>query len=116
MDIRNTHGDHGEIVRSELECVRKALQDGNEGMARVCARRAAGAALAHAAPFMIRHPGNTSAMALLDALAGDDTAPADVRDAASRLRSKRDPQGRRKGTDDPLGDAECVIAYAVNLG
>jgi hypothetical protein len=99
-------------IRQELERGRQALDAGKEGMARVCARRAAGAALAAIAPSMPDRSAPASAMSLLDRLAADDSSPETVRGAAHRLRSKLREDGAREASTNPLADAEIIVAFA----
>jgi hypothetical protein len=100
-------------IARELARARQALAEGNAGMARVCARRAAGEAIA---ALERARPGcsyGMNAMVRLDGLAGDAAVPVPVREAATRLRAKRGEEGERPESDNPLADAELIIAHAA---
>jgi hypothetical protein len=72
-------------IESELAQAQAARQAGFEGRARVCARRAAGAAIrAHLAARQV-NPGPASAYDLLQMLAGRPDTPADVRQVIQHL-------------------------------
>lgn len=79
-------------IQSELEKAENARARGNEGQARVCARRAAG--IAARAYFMhqgrqIRTP---SAYDLLQMIAEDQDLPAAIRESAGRLTLRVDEE------------------------
>lgn len=72
-------------LEMEFNRARQARANGNEGQARVCARRAAGIA---AREYFIRkgnHPGNTSAYDLLSRLKDDPLLPSDLKLIADHL-------------------------------
>ena len=110
-----TAGERAEIDR-ELRAATEALSVGNEGKARVCARRASGVALR----AWRRHCGDSSgvpadAQSLLLIAATDANAPAVVRDAAGRLSaSVTAPPG--SATTDPLADARLLIDALTSPG
>jgi hypothetical protein len=99
-------------IHKEMERARAALAEGNEGKARVCARRAAGAAIALMADFGEAMPASTSAMRRLETIANHPTVPIEVQEAARRLGAKLDGDGRRHITQNPIADATLVISYA----
>jgi uncharacterized protein (UPF0147 family) len=98
-------------VEVELSRARDAQEAGNEGMVRVCCRRAAGLALA----ALHRQSDETApvrnAMVLLDELGADSSAPTVVRDAALRLRARRDEHGNRSISRDPVSDALSILHF-----
>ena len=100
-------------IELELTRARQALAEGNPGMARVCARRAAGEAIAALERVRPEIVYGMNAMVRLDGLAADAAAPSPIREAASRLRAKRSEEGNRPGSDDPLADAELIIAHVA---
>ena len=104
-----------EDVRLELARAAEAQQEGNEGMARVCARRAAGKALsAHLENFP--HPEwGTSAVNRLAGLELDSTMPPDVRQAAARLTARVDKDHQLPFAADPISDAEAIIRHLESL-
>lgn len=98
-----------ERIRRELHWTREAQEAGNEGRARVCARRAAGLAIRQ---YFLEAHGTGYAPDALRALrraADDDTLPAHVRHAVARLIAREnDPTPR---TTDPLQDAHVIISH-----
>jgi len=96
--------------RSEIEIefrrAAEALAAGNDGKARVCARRAAGVALRawHRSRGMAGVPSDAQSLLKLAAVEPDLAAAA--REAAGRLSATAGPAG----TTDPVGDARTIIA------
>ncbi len=97
-------------IDKELDSAREALRVGNEGRARVCARRAAGNALAW---LRTRYPkpgqGNDALRRLQD-LRDDPDAPPEISAAAARLTAPISKQFTYP-TSDPLSDALSIIGY-----
>lgn len=80
---------------------------GNEGRARVCARRAVGAALAlrwSAGP-------QANAYQLLLRAAADNGLPPELRQAAQRLTRRVTEAHRLPHDEDPLDDARALLAF-----
>jgi len=104
-----------EQIERELTAARQALKDGNDGLGRVCARRAAGAAIT----WLLRehpHPDwGTDALRQLQHLKDDKSFPPDVRQAALRLTTKLSDKFRYPFSTDPLGDARIIIDYIREL-
>ena len=100
-----------ERIAAELAAGRQAQQAGNPGRARVCARRAAG--LGIKAWYQRRGDAAWSgdAMRQLARLQADPLAPAEVRAAAARLTTKVDFDHQLPFDDDPLVDAERILAW-----
>ncbi|MEW5853449.1 MAG: hypothetical protein AB2A00_32030 [Myxococcota bacterium] len=102
---------HLERIERELEAAVTALTEGNEGKARVCARRAAGQAVAW---LMSTHPlpgFGTDAMAHLTALQRHPDFPDEVRAAAVRLTTSVRDRDVLPFSTDPLGDARIIVAH-----
>ena len=94
-------------IATELNTAEHARKTGNQGMVRVCARRAAGLAIGH---WMAqnRRPGRSSdAMNRIRAVERDESMPADVRDAAGRLAAKM----TTPYPGDALLDANTIIRH-----
>lgn len=72
-------------VHTELEKAAAARQRGNEGQARVCARRAAGIAVREYLSRRGARPLSTSAYDLLNLLKEDPRLPADLKTIADHL-------------------------------
>jgi len=100
-------------LRKEFSTGRQALSVGNDGMARVCARRAAGVAIT----FWLRESGRTGwgvdAMSQLRHLLNEPSFPSEVQTAATRLAAKVTPQST-SSSSDPLKFVD-VRAYSERL-
>jgi hypothetical protein len=92
-------------VQSELDRAQEARERGNEGQARVCARRAAG----HAARlYLARHgdaPRSSSAYDLLRLIADDPSLPARDREIAGHLTLRVNEEFRLPPGIDLIGEA-----------
>ena len=98
-------------IERELAAAQAALQVGNEGKARVCARRAAGLA---AEGWLERHQDRQwsgDAMEYLRRVQQDSSFPAAVREAAERLSTPVPKQHEVPFTADPIADAKLIIAH-----
>ena len=96
-------------IEVELELAQAARGVGNEGRARVCARRAAGLA---AGAYLGRHAGNPSgrnACQVLRHLARLESPPDSLRAAARRLTVRVDQDFKLPHAQDPLEDARTLI-------
>jgi len=103
-------------VLRETATAHAARASGNEGMVRVCARRAAGAALAW---WLQEHPRpawGTDAVGRLRGLAGEADRPADVRAAARRLTARVSAGFEAPHREDPLEDCRTVTAHLFGEG
>jgi hypothetical protein len=88
-----------------------ARKIGNDGKVRVCARRAAGAAIRY---WLTRHPRKNygrDAMNQLRAVIRDQSAPQEVRSAARRLATKVTDRFLPVGNSDPLEDSKIIINH-----
>jgi hypothetical protein len=87
------------------------LKTGNDGRARVCARRAVALAdevrLAQRATQTFRG----DALAHLRRIQGDNSLPSNVREAAKRLSTAVTQKDSAPFSIDPIGDARLIIAY-----
>ncbi len=93
-------------IQAELERAQQARQRGNEGQARVCARRAAGQA---ARQFLIRRgnpPRTSSAYDTLRLIAGDTSWPARIREYAAHLTMRVDEEFRLPPGIDLVAEAQ----------
>jgi len=95
-------------IGAELRTGERARASGNEGMARVCARRAAGMAIESVHPPSAA--GNADIMSRLRALEADLSRPASVREAAGRLAAK---VTGNSFAADPIGDALIIIEHIL---
>lgn len=97
-------------IQRELATAEAALQAGNHGKARVCARRAVGLATE---AWLEQHdrPWLGDAMEYLRRIQNDASFPASVREAAERLTTSVPKQHEAPFTADPIGDANLIIAH-----
>ena len=95
------------LISLELDHAREAHAAGNAGQARVCARRAAGWAIRPRSGF------SGDAIKQLKWLQGDVTAPEAVRAAALRLTTKVDTDHHLPFDNDPVEDAQLIIAFTA---
>lgn len=102
-----------ESVRREFAVAEEARHAGNQGMLRVCARRAAGAAVAWWYATRSAPPTKPDAMTQLKALSTDGAVPAEIRDAASRLTAKVTADFTAPGKADLLADSRMIVEYVV---
>jgi HEPN domain-containing protein len=98
----------------QLALAHEARRDGNEGRARVCARRAAGWAIgAYFASLTGAEP-PVSALSLLHWLQQQVDIGEEIRNAAMRLTAHVTPAHELPFDEDPLVDAQCIVdAFAA---
>jgi len=96
-------------ARAALEDAVRSRQRGNEGRARVSARRAAGFAIAAEAQRHALSESPQSALALLRWYAGRENLDPPLREAAHRLTVKVRPDFRLPHPQDPLQDAARIV-------
>jgi len=99
----------------ELFCSENARLTGNEGKARVCARRAAGIAvraLFNASGETVKDP---SAYAVLNHLCQLETTPRHIKETASRMLTRVAPDYTLPIQTDLIADARVLIAWAAEL-
>ncbi len=95
-------------IQAEFERAERARARGNEGQARVCARRAAGIA---AREYLARRgtpPRTSSAYDVLRLLAEDPTVPTNVKESALRLTLRVDEEFKLPADIDLLEEAKKV--------
>lgn len=97
-------------IDTELSYARAARQHGKEGRARVCARRAAGWAVAARYPELPMR----SALSLLRWL--EATGPEELRGPAGRLLVGVDTEHRLPHDEDPLQDAQAIVNSLIGAG
>jgi hypothetical protein len=102
---------HAELIEQELSAGEASLKVGNDGKARVCARRAV--ALASEA-WLAGHSiqvGRMDAMAHLRRIQEDVSVALSIRQAAERLSTTVTQRDSAPFTTDPIGDARLIIAH-----
>lgn len=100
-----------ELIEKEFATAEQARKIGNDGMVRVCARRAAGAAISVWLQSSPRQGWGMDAMSQLRALQLDDSIPLSVRDAAHHLTAKVTEQFTPAFPADPILDSRIIIDY-----
>ncbi len=96
-------------IEVELKQARLARASGNEGKARVCARRAAGWAAGHYFQTRLGNEFNPSAYVLLRQLVDHESAPEELRAAARRLTTRITPEHKLPFDQDPIEDAQVIV-------
>jgi hypothetical protein len=98
-------------IEKEFATAKHAQSIGNAGMVRVCARRAAGAAITFWLQTNSRSSWGVDAMNRLRSLAIDEEMPQDVRDAATRLTTTITKQFTSPFSTNPVTDSQTIIKY-----
>ena len=101
-------------IDAELNRAKQAVEEGNIGMARVCARRACGSAIAFWLQNNPRDSYGESAVNQLRSIQSDATVPKEVKDAAERLTTHVADQTTSPLSDDPITDAEIITRYFLS--
>ena len=96
-------------VEAELKAARRARQEGNEGKARVCARRAAGWSVALRFRQQFGDATTNNAMVLLEWLQRQSAIPAEYRQAAQRLTIRINEDHALPHEKDPIEDAVLIV-------
>ena len=104
-----------EQIEQELVKASEGLKNGNDGLARVCARRAVAMAAQHWAEERNLRAWQGDAMHQLRQIQGETTFPLSVREAAQRLLTKVTEQAQSPMTTDPITDAH-IILHHLNSG
>ena len=94
-----------ERIEAELAYARAARKQGKEGRARVCARRAAGWAIA--AHYSSGH--ERGALSQLRWLEKNEEVSEELRSAAGRLTEQITEDHKLPHSEDPLQDAEFIV-------
>ncbi len=95
-------------IQAEFDRAEQARARGNEGQARVCARRAAGIAARH---YLSRHgapPRTSSAYDLLQLIANDPALSQGTRDAATHLTLRVDEEFKLPAGLDLIAEARAL--------
>ncbi len=100
-------------IEKEFATAEHAKITGNDGMARVCARRAVGIATTFWLQTNPRQGWGVDAMSQLRFLALDDAMPQEVRDAAKRLTTKITEQFTSPFSTNPINDSKIIISHLM---
>ncbi|HQR15014.1 MAG TPA: gluconokinase [Nitrospira sp.] len=99
------------LIVQELSAAKQAWHDGNEGKARVCARRAVAVATESWSASRGEPQGQADAMAHLRRIQQQGTFPLPVRQAAERLTTAVTRRQQAPFTTDPVSDASLIISH-----
>jgi hypothetical protein len=102
-------GDPRRVAHSEMAAAWEARAAGHEGRARVCARRAAAAAIAGYLRNTATERRAHGAVRLLQILADRPEQSEAIRLAAHRLTVPVTPEHTLPHPEDPLADAELIL-------
>lgn len=103
-----------EQIEQELTKAARGLQSGNDGLARVCARRAVALASQQWAEQQNLATWKGDAMHHLRQIQAEPTFPPPVRAAAQRLLTKVTEQTELPMTTDPITDARIILDYLLD--
>ena len=106
-----THEDAATLIEKEFAQAAQAREEGNDGMVRVCARRAAGIAIRF---WLQQHPRKfwgIDAMNQLRNVHLDQSVPPGVRSAARRLTARISMEFTTPHSEDPVEDSKLVIGH-----
>ncbi len=101
-------------IQRELEQASQARAKGNEGQARVCARRAAGIAIRD---YLSRHggrPSNASAYDLLNLIREDPLLPPDLKRVADHLTLRVTEEFKLPVEADLIAEARSLCDWLLN--
>lgn len=103
-----------ELIELEWGRARQASEEGNDGMVRVCARRAAGVAIRF---WLQQHPEpwGVDAMNQIRNVQRDQTIPQVVRTAAGRLLSRVTHEFGPPHREDPIEDSRTIVDHFLNV-
>jgi len=102
-------------IEQELAKASEGLKNGNDGLARVCARRAVALASQHWAEQRNLPAWQGDAIHQLRQIQGETTFPSSVREAAQRLLTKVTEQAQSPMTINPITDAHIILDH-LNSG
>jgi hypothetical protein len=104
-----------QAIHRELVDANRARIDGNEGRARVCARRAAGWAVSLTRSLNEKREIEANAYEMLQWLVQQVDTADDVRSAATRLTARVSLDHTLPFPEDPLEDARMVVEALLGL-
>lgn len=109
-----TRDDALAAISKEISTGTKAIESGNNGMGRVCARRAAGVAISF---WLETHPHTAwggDVMHLLRSVQDEHSLPTNVREAAMRLTTRITEQFTSQFSNNPVEDSRIIIHYFMD--
>jgi hypothetical protein len=100
-------------IEREFATASQARSAGNNGMVRVCARRATGVAIAYWLEQNLRQGWGADAMSQLRNLQNDESMPQAIHDAAMRLTARITEQFTSPFSTDPIDDSKTIINHLL---
>ncbi len=105
----------GKQIEQELAKAAAGLRDGNDGLARVCARRAVGLGAQNWAERSGSRTWPGDAMKQLRKIQEEEAFPLEVREAAQRLLTKVTQRDQTLVSTDPIADAQLILSHFDQL-
>ncbi|MGD2163071.1 MAG: hypothetical protein PVI81_04075 [Anaerolineales bacterium] len=104
------------IISDELAIAQKSREQGNEGRARVCARRAAGWAVESIyVPDQGQSLPDANAYRFLIWFKECERFPQNLREAAGRLTARVDKDFKLPFKQDPIDDAKMIVDWIMSV-
>jgi len=100
-----------EQIEQELAKAATGLREGNDGLARVCARRAVALGAQAWVKRNRRKLWPQDAMNQLRMIQQEETFPQEIREAAQRLLTKVTQRDQTSVSIDPIADARLILAH-----
>ncbi len=100
-----------EQIEQELRKAAEGLQSGNDGLARVCARRAVSIAMHQWVNQQDKATSQGDAIHQLRTIQKHPTFPLPIKEAAQRLLTKVTEQQQLPITTDPITDARIILDH-----
>ena len=110
-----SQGSYLELIEKEFADARAARQQGNEGRARVCARRGAGFAVAWLCKSKGQDVRENDSLKLLKSVQNDQLLALEVRKASARLTARITADFKYPFPTDPLDDARIIVDHIKGL-
>jgi hypothetical protein len=104
-----------EQIEQELAKAAVGLQEGNDGLARVCARRAVALGAQNQVQRGRPKQWPADAMDQLRTIQEEETFPMDVREAAQRLLTNRTQSNQAPFSTNPIADARLILTFFEEL-
>ena len=104
-----------EQIEQELAKAATGLREGNDGLARVCARRAVALGAQAWVTRGGRKTGPADAMNQLRKIQQEEAFPLEMREAAQRLLTKVTERDQAPVSTDPIADARLILAHLDQL-
>ncbi len=102
-------------IQQELDKAKKGLEQGNDGLARVCARRAVALGVKRRKDKHGRPEQQGDALHHLRTLQSQEIFPLEIREAAQRLLTPVTEINQIPLSTDPIADARLILTYLDQL-